>query len=146
MTKQKSFAMKEKVSFCGYRCEICPAYKDNITSEEDRQKVSDGWFKYYGFRIPTEEIYCDGCLVEDCTNPRRIDQECEVRQCVLEHGLPNCAHCKDFICEKLSKKMIDTKKIAERVGGSIPHEDFKRFVKPYNGKSILEEVRRELRT
>ena len=138
--------MKEKVSFCGYRCEICPAYKDNITCEEDQQKVSDGWFKYYGFRIPAEEIYCDGCLAENCSNPRRIDPECGVRACALDRSVSSCAYCDEYICEKLSKKMIDTKKIAERMGGSIPQEDFKRFVKPYNGKSILEEIHRELRT
>ncbi len=137
--------MKEKIDFCGYRCEICPAYKDNISSDEDRQAVSDGWFKYYGFRIPPGEIYCDGCLAEDCSNPRRIDPECEVRACASGRRLPNCAHCDDFICEKLSKKMIDAEKIAERVGGSIPQEDFERFVKPYDSAKILEEIRKRLR-
>jgi len=136
--------MKEKIGFCGYRCEICPAYKDNINSDEDRQKVSDGWFKYYGFRIAAEEIYCDGCLAEGCADPQRIDPECEVRACALQRGLPNCAHCDDFICEKLSEKMIDTEKIAEGVGGSIPQEDFERFVKPYDSAKILKDLRKEL--
>ena len=136
--------MKEKMGFCGFRCELCPAYKDNITSEEDRQKVSDGWFKYYGFRIAAEEIYCDGCLAEDCSDPRRIDPECEVRACALERGLPNCAHCDYYICEKLSKKIIDPKKIARRAGGSIPNKDFEHFVKPYDGAKILADIRKEL--
>lgn len=138
--------MKEKISFCGYRCELCPAYNDNITSEEDRQKVSDGWFKYYGFRIPPEEICCDGCLAENCPNPRRIDPECEVRACALQREVANCAHCDDFMCEKLLKKIIYPKKISERVGGSIPQKDFESFVKPYDGKTILENIRRGLQT
>lgn len=136
--------MKEKISFCGYRCELCPAYKGNIRCEEDRQKVSDGWFKYYGFRIPAEQIYCDGCLAEDSSNPRRIDPECKVRACAIQRGLPNCAHCDDFICEKLSKKIIDTEKIAERARGPIPQKDFDRFVKPYDSAKILADIRKEL--
>jgi len=136
--------MKEKMGFCGFRCELCPAFKDNITSEEDRQKVSDGWFKYYGFRIPTDEIYCDGCLAENCNNPRRIDPGCEVRVCALESGLANCAHCDDYICEKLSKKIIEPKKITERAGGSIPQQDFERFVRPYDSGKILADIRKVL--
>ena len=136
--------MKEKIGFCGFRCEICPAYKDNISSDEDRQAVSDGWFKHYGFRIAGEEIYCDGCRADDSTNPRRIDPECEVRACALQRKLPSCAHCDDFMCAKLSKKMIDTEKIAERAGGSILQEDFDRFVKPYYSAKILEDIRKRL--
>jgi len=122
--------MREKIGFCGYRCEICPAYRENITSEEDRQTVGDGWFKYYGVRIPAEEIHCDGCLADDSTNPRRIDPECEVRTCALARGVANCGHCGDYICEKLSKKIVHTDKIVARAGGSIQPEDFERFVKP----------------
>ena len=135
--------MKEKMGFCGYRCELCPAYKDNITGDEDRQRTSDGWFKYYGFRIPPEEIYCDGCLADDSTNPRRIDPECEVRACALGRGVANCAHCDDYICEKLSKKILDTDKIVVRAGGSIPRADFERFVNPYHNAKILKDIRKE---
>lgn len=137
--------MEEKMGFCGYRCGLCPAYKDNITSDEDRQEVSDGWFKHYGFRIPPEEIYCDGCLAEDSSDLRRIDPECEVRACAVEHRVANCAHCDDFMCDKLSKKMIDAQKIAERLGGSIPQGDYDRFVKPYDSAKLLKGLRKDLR-
>ena len=136
--------MEEKIGFCGYRCKLCPAYKDNITCEEDRQKVSDGWFKHYGFRIAAEEIYCDGCRAEDSSNPRRIDPECAVRACALQRKVPNCAHCDDFMCEKLSQKMIDAEKIVERVGGSIPQEDYDCFVRPYDSAKILEDIGEKL--
>lgn len=137
--------MKEKMGFCGYRCELCPAFKDNITSDEDRQRTSDGWFKYYGFRIPAEEIYCDGCSADDSGNPRRIDPECDVRACAKGKDLPNCAHCEDFICEKLSKKIQNPNKIVQRAGGSIPREDFERFVKPYDSAKMLEDIRKKVR-
>jgi hypothetical protein len=136
--------MEEQTGFCGYRCGMCPAYKDNVTGDEDRQKVSDGWFKHYGFRIPPEEICCDGCLAEDSGVPRRIDPECEVRACAVERGVANCAHCDDFMCDKLSRKMIDTKQIAERLGGSIPQGDYDRFVKPYDSANVLKDLRKQL--
>lgn len=136
--------MKQTVGCCGYRCELCPAYKDNIASEEDRQRVSDGWFEYYGFRISAEEIYCDGCKAENRPNPRRIDPECEVRACALERILPNCAHCGDYMCEKLSEKVVDPAKVVEKAGGSIPDEDLERFVRPYDSAAILADIRKQL--
>jgi len=40
--------------------------------------------------------------------------------------------------------MIDLDKIAKRVGGPIPQEDFERFVKPYDNTKILADLREEL--
>ncbi len=136
--------MKAKIGFCGYRCELCPAFRENIAKDEDRQRTSDGWFKYYGFRIPAEEIYCDGCSADDSSNPRRIDPGCEVRACAMGKGLPNCAHCDDFICEKLSKKIQNPNKIVQRAGGSIPREDFECFVRPYDNAKILADIHEKM--
>ena len=44
------------IARCGYRCDLCPAYWENIHGPEDQQRTSDGWFKYFGFRIPPDEI------------------------------------------------------------------------------------------
>lgn len=143
--KGKGLAMKEQCGFCGYRCDICPAFRENVASDEDRQRTSDGWFKYYGFRIPAEDVYCDGCLADDSGNPRRIDPECDVRACAMEKGLSNCAHCSDYICEKLSKKIQNPSKIVQRAGGSIPREDFERFIKPYDSAKILADIRKKVR-
>lgn len=40
------------VARCGFRCDLCPAYEENVHGPEDRQRASDGWFKYYGLGIP----------------------------------------------------------------------------------------------
>lgn len=50
---------------CGYRCDLCPGYIENIHSDEDRQRVSDGWFTYIGVRYLPDEIECRGCLDEE---------------------------------------------------------------------------------
>lgn len=44
--------MTEVLARCGYRCDLCPAYHDNVSSDADRQRTSDGWHKYFGFRVP----------------------------------------------------------------------------------------------
>ena len=121
--------MKEDIACCGYKCKICPAYKNNITDKDSQEKVSDGWFKYYGFRIPAEDIYCDGCLPTDCENPRRIDTKCPVRPCVLEKVIPNCAHCDRYVCDKLSTRIVNPDEVVQKNKGEIPEEDFDRFVR-----------------
>ena len=46
----------------------------------------------------------------------------------------------------MKENIIDTKEIAKRAGGSIPKEDYERFVKPYDSRSTLEDIRRGLKT
>jgi hypothetical protein len=68
---------------CGYRCDLCPAYRENIHGPEAaRQRTSDGWFKYYGFRIPPEQICCDGCR-DERPEARHIDAACPIRPCAI---------------------------------------------------------------
>jgi len=141
---QKDVSKRKNIARCGYRCDLCPAFKDNIRSEEDRQKVSDGWFRYYGFRIPPETICCDGCLVEDCNNPHRIDPDCAVRLCAEKRDLPNCAHCDEYICNKLAEKMVNPNKIVKQAGAPVPQEDYIRFIEPYNGRKVLDEISKEV--
>jgi len=44
--------MEAIITRCGYRCDLCLAYKPNIEAHpENRQILSDGWYKYFGFRI-----------------------------------------------------------------------------------------------
>ena len=136
--------MKGIISRCGYRCDLCPAYKENIHSKEDQKKISDGWFKYYGFRIPPDEIYCDGCLSPDDENPRLIDTECPVRPCVLEKQLENCAHCDQYACPKLKTRIVEYNSIAAKFKEPIPKEDYENFIKPYESRKVLEGIRKKI--
>ncbi len=136
--------MKAELSCCGYNCKYCPAYSGNITDKDRQQTVSDGWFKIYGFRIPAEQCICDGCLTEHCENPRRIDTKCPVRPCVLAKGIPNCAYCDDYICTKLSKRIVNPKEVIKKCKEPISKEEYERFIKPYDNKTKLDEIRKEL--
>lgn len=36
------------VTRCGYRCDLCLAYKPNVEAHpENRQRLSDGWHRYF---------------------------------------------------------------------------------------------------
>jgi hypothetical protein len=132
--------MKPILTRCGYRCDLCLAYKPNIEEHpENRQKLSDGWHKYFGFRLPPSEICCDGCMSED---PHLIDQGCPVRPCVIERGLENCAQCGDYDgCDKLAQRLVTYEGIKERVAREIPDDDRGCFIKPYENKRRLDALK-----
>lgn len=133
--------MSEILSRCGYRCDLCLAYRPNVEMNTDNQQLlSDGWHHYFGFCIPAENIICDGCWTE---KGRLLDDECPVRPCVIEHGLENCAICQNFICEKLDKRLVTFEELASRMESEISDEDRLRYIFPYENKERLIQIRNE---
>jgi hypothetical protein len=130
----------EILTRCGYRCDLCLAYKDNIQKEDRRQLLSDGWFQYFGFRINPEDIWCDGCLNDGCLTAKLIDGGCPVRPCVKEKSLENCSQCDDYICDKLKGRLVDGEEMKARFR-SIPRNDYKLFISPYDNKKRLAEMK-----
>jgi hypothetical protein len=129
---------------CGYRCDLCLAYKPNVEANPaNRQILSDGWHQYFGFRLPPEEIYCDGCMAD---NPKLIDQSCPVRPCVIEKGLENCAQCEQYVCEKLTERLVVIEEVQHRVGVEIPEHDYLCFIRPYENKRRLDDLRIAIKT
>jgi hypothetical protein len=131
--------MKEVLAYCGYRCDRCPGYRENLRSPEDKRKVSEAWAKYYDYKIEPEKVTCHGCLeAGEAPNPN-----CKVRPCAIEKGVRNCAECYDFICEKLRKQIDAIKPIAEKHGQMMPPEDFERYIRPYGSEGRLRRLRGE---
>lgn len=130
---------KQILTRCGFRCDLCLAYRPNLEANPSNARVlSDGWYKYFGFRIPADQIICDGCMAD---SPRLIDRSCPVRPCVIQRGLANCSECSDYTCEKLGDRLVVYDEIKKRVGIDIPEEDRARFIAPYENKTRLEELR-----
>jgi hypothetical protein len=133
----------EILTRCGYRCDLCLAYRPNIeTHPENRQILSDGWHRYFGFRIPPEDIVCDGCMAE---SPILIDKSCRVRPCVLERGLANCSQCAEYVCARLTERLVVFEDIAAKFGEAIPEVDRARFIAPYENKRRLDALRAGVR-
>jgi hypothetical protein len=134
--------MREILSRCGYRCDLCLAYRPNVERDPSSpQTLSDGWFKYFGFRVPAEHILCDGCLAVE---GKAIDEECPVRPCAIARGVDHCAQCDDYVCDKLKQRLGDGEEISAKFG-EIPADDYVRFIRPYDSKERLEELRKTKR-
>jgi hypothetical protein len=74
-------------------------------------------------------------------NPKLIDQTCPVRPCVIEKGLDNCAQCEQYICEKLTQRLVVLEQVKQRVGAEIPEDDYVCFIQPYENKRRLDALR-----
>jgi len=134
---------KEILARCGFRCDLCLAYKDNIENNDQRQFLSDGWHKIYRFRIPPDNIYCDGCINAECLTPKLIDKDCPVRPCVIEKGIENCSQCDDYICDKLKDRIVVYEDLLKRDDIKISRKEYINFIKPYENKKSLEALRKE---
>ncbi len=140
--------MRDLFSKCGNNCGRCPSYRENLQTDEDRQRCSDGWEKYLGFRLsPGKLRLCDGCQAPDAENPVRY-QNCYVRRCAVTNGVETCAHCSAYIqCEDVGKVSLPAdarEKIAARLAIPIPEEDYLTFIEPYEGIKHLDEIRASL--
>lgn len=126
------------LSRCGYRCDLCLAYSPNLAQNPANARIlSDGWYKYFGFRVLPEDIYCDGCRAE---TPQLVDKDCPVRPCVIAWGFDTCAECGGYICDKLALRIVD-RDTWERT--EIPEEDYQRFIRPYENKRRFAALRSE---
>jgi len=96
--------------------------------------------KIFWSKVPPEET---GVCVECLNEGKHIDTECPVRPCALEKGVDSCAHCKEFICERLKFRVEYIEKIMKKFGKEIPEEDYNLFIKPYESRSRLMKLRED---
>jgi Golgi nucleoside diphosphatase len=129
--------MEEILSKCGYRCDLCPAYTENIKSEADKTAVSEGWKRLFGFNIPPDEIECMGCH----NKGKQADAGCPVRPCVMEKGIENCALCESFECDSLKTRTGFVDDYLKKGGKAVSEEDYQRYVLAYEGRMRLINIR-----
>ena len=90
------------ISFCGINCSTCPAYTaKRIDDWNLREKTAKEWSSPE-YPVKPEEINCDGCIARD-KQLISFCNSCQVRQCGLEKDVQNCAHCEDYVCDKLEE-------------------------------------------
>jgi hypothetical protein len=91
------------IGACGIVCSECPAYVATQADDADAiAKTAAEWSAQFDAEIKPEDIWCDGCFAESgrvCVHAG----ECDIRACVVERELANCAHCDDYGCEKITK-------------------------------------------
>lgn len=138
MAKQKS-PQKEILARCGYRCDLCLAYKDNIKRKDEREFLSDTWYKIYGFRIPAKDIYCEGCI--SLGKPKLIDTKCPVRPCVIKKGLKNCSECNEYPCDKFNQRKVVREDLLKSKKIRISKKEYSKCIKPYENKLRLDKLK-----
>ncbi|MFX1511178.1 MAG: DUF3795 domain-containing protein [Promethearchaeota archaeon] len=131
--------MNEAISCCGFNCGICPAYKTNLNSDEDRLKVDEGWRKFHRTRgWVYKKPYCEGCF----TIPEKIPlwSNCYVRRCVLANNVESCGQCLDYPCPRIKNMSHATNVIARRTRKDGTQEDFEKFALPYLNAARLKKI------
>ena len=143
ISQRRMYMKKEIVTRCGYRCDLCLAYKPNVEKNDERALLSDSWFEIYGFRIPPHDIICEGCISSE--NPELIDKGCKVRPCVISKNIKNCAYCKNYICETLRVRIVSKKDLETKLNRRFTKEEYEKFIKPYESKERLDKMRESLK-
>ncbi len=136
-----SESKEEILTLCGYRCDLCQFYTKNIKSEKDKERVSRDFNRLFGYGITPENVECVGCKNEG----KHVAASCSVRSCALKKGVENCAHCSEFICDKLEGKLNFTEELLRRNRKPLSEEDFQLYVKPYESKERLLEIRKKIK-
>ncbi len=94
---------KRMVAYCGLDCCECTAYKATKANDNAaRKKVASEWNARHGWSLKAEDINCDGCLPVKGGRLFSFCASCNVRNCAIEKGLPNCGPCPDYACAKLT--------------------------------------------
>jgi hypothetical protein len=133
--------MEEILTLCGYRCDLCQFYNENVISEEDKERVSKDFKRIYGYDIKPEDVECVGCKNEG----KHADTGCPVRPCALEKGVENCAHCGEFICDRLKERINFTEEFLRDNQKTLSGKDFELYVKPYQSKERMVKINRSLK-
>ncbi|MDH4207760.1 MAG: DUF3795 domain-containing protein [Anaerolineae bacterium] len=113
--------MEEILAYCGIVCTECPAYPATQAGDDEHLgHVAQEWSNE-DLKLEPADLLCDGCL-PGATRYAVFCSECGARLCALARGLPNCAHCEDFGCEKLRttfEMVPDAKVRLDRIRDSL---------------------------
>jgi hypothetical protein len=130
------------LSACGFRCDLCPAFNENVSSEADQVATSEGWKKYNDIDMPPEQISCDGYSSPLRSGHELPSRKCETRDCVTKRGLGNCASCEEYLCDRRESNMRDLERAIEKHASSVSEEEYSRFFEPYDARKHLGMLKR----
>ena len=132
---------------CGTNCSRCPSYVENLLTDADRQRCSDGWYRYHGFRLSPDKLRrCVGCQAPDYEDSGHYLINCSKRRCAFFNGIETCAQCSAYPCEVFGLGPdFSREKVEARLGTPIPEDDYLAFVEPYEGVKHLDGIRASLK-
>ena len=110
------------IAFCGITCSECGAFLATRNDDnEKRQEVARLWSEKFKMDINPADINCDGCRSDGGAlfNHCRV---CAIRNCGMEKGVENCAHCDSYVCEKLAgffQMVPDARELLDGIKGGL---------------------------
>ena len=141
--------MSKLIAKCGMDCGTCPwgPYpRQDMTAEEFEQykKRAKKTLGYTPMKTP-----CPTCQTPDEKIPKGSKlppSNCLVRQCVDKTGVENCAYCSKFPCEGVRNTAGTWNRefFEKKHGVKVLEEDYRKFIKPFEGLKHLEEIRASL--
>lgn len=120
--------------------DFCQFYNKNLKSQKDKERVSQDFNRIFGYDVKSDDVECVGCKNEGI----HADSNCPVRPCALEKGVENCAHCPEFICDKLQERINFTEEFLRDNKKPLSDEDFQLYIKPYQSKERMLKINKEL--
>ncbi|HEX2954091.1 MAG TPA: DUF3795 domain-containing protein [Bacillota bacterium] len=129
---------REVLAPCGNRCDLCPAFNENVSSLFMKARISQGWEKYFGLCVPPGEVECVGCS----NKGKIVDRHCPVRSCVRKYNVRTCADCSHYPCGKVKPRLNLVEEVL-REFPNISRRDRKLFIQPYDSKKRLTALREE---
>lgn len=135
------------------KCPWSPITRKHI-SDEEIPKMRKQAKAILGFS-PTEKP-CLLCLTldekiskKDATHwHARFRKGCQVRKCVTNMGIKNCAYCSRFPCdfEQAHGGTWTREAYEKKHGRPLTDEEYHRFIEPFEAVTRLQQIRKELRS
>lgn len=101
------------VAYCGLVCSECDTYKaTQANSHAERQRVAEKWSEQFGLDLTPNDINCYGCTAAD-DRVFPYGKDCELRVCVRQRDIGNCARCDDYGCDIMNKFLNDMSGFSE---------------------------------
>jgi len=130
---------------CGYCCELCKAYIENVRKQDQRAELSRIWKKYYDIDALPENIRCDGCRSTG-GDAVRIDSECPVRACVLAKGIGHCGLCDQYPCAIfMQREGLSCRDARKKLGADFDQAEYDEYLQAYDNSTRLDEYRKKNR-
>jgi len=79
--------MLKRGGFCGLDCDACPSLACGMGDEA----------------VGSGGIPCGGCFAGPSDTPGCSFEDCRIRSCALERGVPTCAVCDRYVCTMLDE-------------------------------------------
>ena len=94
--------MFEMIAYCGLDCNECKAFRaTQLRDIEWKKQIAQHWSDQGEIKFKPEDVDCHGCRSDLISGFCR--KLCRIRPCAEEKKVKTCAHCNNYLCEKLKE-------------------------------------------